>query len=98
MTDHVLTVHFDEGETEYLSLKCQLTGTDRPCAVIICQVDHEDTSSECIEAHGAEARDECWAEQWYENGGRETLNTEALAPVSIPVTVYYDEGVVVEND
>lgn len=33
---HVLTVHFDEGDSEYLTLECLLSGTDRPCAVISC--------------------------------------------------------------
>src|ERR1039458_1789649 len=95
--DHVLTVHFEDGETEYLTLRCQLTGSDRPCAVIHCRVDHEDVSQECVTEHGAEAIDECWAEQWYEAIGRETLNTEALEPVDIPVEVYFDDGVVVVN-
>lgn len=97
LSDHVLTVYFDEGETEYLGLRCQLAGTDRPCAVISCPVDHEDVSRDCIEAHGALAEDKCWAEEWYEAGGRETLNTEALEPVRIPVRIIFDDGVVVEN-
>lgn len=29
--------------------------------------------------------------------GRETLNTEALAPVRIPVNTILDDGIVVEN-
>jgi hypothetical protein len=60
-------------------------------------VDHEDVTRDCIEAHGAAAKDECWVEQWYEMGGRESLNTEALHTVDIPVRVIFDEGIVVEN-
>lgn len=93
---HSVTVHF-EGETEYLVLKCHLSTSDRPCAVISCPVDHEDTGRDCIEKHGAKALDECWAESWYENGGRESLNTEALSPITIPVEIYFDDGVVAEN-
>jgi hypothetical protein len=96
--DHVLIVHFEDGEDEWVSLRCNLTGPDRPCAVIDCPVDHEDVSRECIKEHGAEARDECWAVEWHEAGGREALNTEALEPVEIPVRVFYDAGgVAVEN-
>ena len=94
--DHVLTVHFD-GDTEFLTLECLLTGADRPCAVISCPVDHEDVSRDCIAEHSAEGLDRCWAVEWYDAGGRESLNTDALRPVSIPVRVYYDEGVVLEN-
>lgn len=94
---HTLTVHFDEGECEYLTLECHLSGADRPCAVIDCPVDHEDVSQACIEAHGATARDACWAVEWYEAGGRETLNTEALSPVVVPVHLYFDDGIAVED-
>ena len=97
-SEHTLTVYFDDGETEYVGLKCNLTGADRPCAVISCPVDHEDVSRACIDDHAAIAKDECWAESWYEAGGRDGLNTEALAPVSFPVRIYFDEGVIVEND
>ena len=94
---HELVVYFDDGDTEVVQLRCLESGSDRPCAVIYCPVDHEDVSRECIEAHGAEARDQCWAVDWYENGGRESLNTEALMSMSIPVNVHFDDGVVVEN-
>lgn len=73
------------------------TGSDRPCAAITCPVDHEDVSSDCIAEHGAKAVDKCWAEEWMEQVGREALNTEALSPVTVPVHVYYDDGVVVED-
>jgi hypothetical protein len=98
VSDHVLTVHFDDGERPYLTLQCQLSGADRPCAIVVCPVDHDDATFECIEEHGAEALDECWAEQWIEASGPGGLNCEALDPVSIPVRVYYDEGVVIVNE
>lgn len=94
---HVLTVHFDLGDAEYLTLECRLTGHDRPCAIISCPMDHEDVSRDCIEAHGAIARDECWAVEWFDATVREGMNTEALKAVSFPVNVFFDEGVVVEN-
>ena len=92
-----MTVHFDAGDCEYLTLECLLDGPERPCAVIVCPIDHEDTTQECIEAHGAKAEDECWAVAWFEAGGRETLDTEDLAPVSFPVHIDFDDGVVVHN-
>jgi hypothetical protein len=94
---HVLTVHFDDGECEFLTLQCNLSGSDRPCAVISCPVDHEDVDRDCIESHGAVAKDECWAVNWYENSGREGLDTQNLDPVRIPVTIEYDDGVVVHD-
>lgn len=94
---HTLTVHFDDGDSEYLSLTCNLTGPDRPCAVIDCPEDHEYLDRDCIEKHGATALDKCWAVEWFDNGGRESMNTEALAPVSFPVHIEFDDGVVVEN-
>ena len=97
MSDHYLTVHFETGDQEYLTLQCGLTGPDRPCAVITCPVDHEDASRSCIAEHGATPLDECWAESWFEHGGREAINTEALEPVTIPVTVEYDTGVLVHD-
>ena len=97
MSDHYLTVHFETGDQEYLTLQCGLTGPDRPCAVITCPVDHEDASRSCIAEHGATPLDECWAESWFEHGGREAINTEDLEPVTIPVTVEYDTGVLVHD-
>lgn len=94
---HYLTVHFETGDQEYLTLQCRFTGPDRPCAVITCPVDHEDISRSCIAEHGATALDECWAESWFENGGREAINTEDLEPVTIPVTVEYNTGVLVHD-
>lgn len=97
MSDHELIVHFEWGDSEYLTLRCNLTGADRPCAVINCPVDHEGVSRECIAEHGATALDKCWAELWFDACGREDLDTEALSPVSVPVHIHCDEGIVVEN-
>lgn len=91
---HELVVTFD-GDAEYVSLVCNQEGADRPCAVIDCPVDHEDVNRACINEHGAIALDECWAVSWMDNGGRETLDADALGPVRIPVIVEWDEGVVV---
>jgi hypothetical protein len=98
--DHVLTIRFAGNfptDSPHLSLECLRTGADRPCAVIECPVDHEFLSHDCIAEHGAVALDKCWAVEWLEAAGPESLNTEALRPVSIPVRVSYDEGVVLEN-
>ena len=94
--DHTLVVYFDD-EKPYVGLKCNLSGADRPCAGIDCRVDHEDASRECIEAHGATVLDKCWAVEYFEASGWEGLNHESLRPVEIPVRVFYDDGVVVEN-
>ncbi len=94
---HVLTVHWEQGDYQYLTLKCLLTGSDRPCAIIDCPVDHEDTDRGCIEAHGAVALDKCWAQTWYEAGDRDSLDTQDLVDTVIPVTIEYDEGVVVHD-
>lgn len=94
---HMLTVHFDEGDDERITLVCLRGGSGRPCAVITCPIDHEDVSQECIKEHGAVALNKCWAVEWFDAGGRETLNTEALRPIWFPVRIDFDDGVVVDN-
>lgn len=91
---HTLTVHFNTGNTERVTVECHLNGADRPCAVITCPVDHEDVSRACIREHGARAVDACWAEDWAEMG-REWIYTQALPAVSVPVHISYETGLVV---
>ena len=95
MPDHELVITWD-GEDEYVHVVCNLTGADRPCAVIECPKDHDDVTQACIEEHGAAAIDKCWAVEWEEYGGRETLDVH-LPPTHIPVTIAYDEGVLVRE-
>lgn len=95
--EHEWVVSFADGEITFEHLVCNLSGADRPCAVIDCPADHEDVSRDCIGKHGAKALDECWAVSWEENGGRESVNTEALRDVRIPVMVSWDEGVVLHE-
>lgn len=93
--DHELVITWD-GDTEYISLVCKLTGADRPCALIDCPVCIEYGIRECIAEHGAEPIDECWAVEWAANGGRKTLDVQ-LPATRIPVTVAWDEGVLVRE-
>lgn len=90
---HTLTVHFHEGDCQFITMKCHLTGPERPCAIITCPVEHEDVSHACVEAHGATAIDACWAEDWAEID-RECIDTQALRPVTFPVEIDYDTGLV----
>ena len=94
---HTLTVHFDAGDTERVTIECHLAGPDRPCAVITCPVDHEDVTRSCVELHGATALDMCWAVDWVEQGGRDSLTTQALPPITVPIEIDYDTGVVVRS-
>ena len=94
---HEVVVDFSGGDTTVTWVTCLLSGPERPCAVISCPVDHEDTSRACIEAHGAVALDKCWAVEWVDNSGRECLDMQYLDEVRIPVHVYFDDGVCVEN-
>lgn len=93
--DHELVIYWG-GDTEYVSLVCNLKGSERPCAIIDCPVDHEDVTRDCIEEHGAKALDECWAESWAEAGDRDALNIH-LSDTRIPVAIAYDEGVEVTS-
>lgn len=93
---HEVVVTFEDGDFTGTYLRCLGEGTNRACATIYCPVDHEYTSRACIDEHGAEARDECWAESWAEID-RDCLDTSDLSTIRIPVNVEYDEGVVVHE-
>lgn len=92
--NHILSVEFD-GENEWVSIRCPHHGPERPCAVIDCGVCVEDSRRECIEEHGAIGLNKCWAEEWLDAGGRETLNADGIV-LEVPVHAFFDDGVRVE--
>ena len=71
-----------------------VTGRDCQSEYEVCPVGNEDCDQE-HPCEGALQLNRCWAVDWVDAVGGEGIKTSGELLIELPVTVYYDEGVVV---